>query len=269
MVGLGEGLNPQCSEVNFSTPSPYYALVIRVEAISKKYGSLCALREVSFEVEKGEMVGFVGPNGAGKTTMLRILCGYLLADEGQVSIAGYDLRTARADACGTLGYMPENAPLHEDMRVLEFLRYRARLKGVSRAAVSTRVSAVIEQLELGEVQRRLISRLSRGFRQRVALADALVADPSVLLLDEPTSGLDPLQRRSFRKLLKELSAQRSVLLSSHVLPEIEALTPRLLVIAKGAIVADGDAASLRRRAGLPEGADTEDVFAALVGGEHN
>lgn len=241
--------------------------MIRVEGISKRFGTTQALRDVSFSLGSGELVGFVGPNGAGKTTTLRILSGYLVAELGSVQVAGHDLGSAREEACACIGYMPERAPLHEDMRVTEFLRFRARLKGVARRDLEPRVETVLAQLELNSVRRRLISRLSRGFRQRVALADALIADPKVLLLDEPTSGLDPLQRRAFREVLLALSEDRSVLFSSHVLPEVEAVASRLLVLNKGALVGDGSLQALREKAKLPTEADTEEVFAALVAGE--
>lgn len=238
--------------------------MIRVEGISKRFGTAHALRNVSFEVAAGERVGFVGPNGAGKTTALRILSGFLSADEGRVAVAGIDVGTRRHEACAVLGYMPDTAPLHRDMRVSEFLRYRARLKGVAKAEVAQSLSRVVADLDLGEVEHRLIARLSRGYRQRVALADALIADPKVLLLDEPTTGLDPLQRRAFRDLLLEHSGERSVLFSSHLLPEVEAVAQRFLVLSRGSLVASGDLEELRSQAKLPADASADDVFAKLV-----
>ena len=241
--------------------------MIRASGIGKRFGRTNALDGVSFSVEAGELVGFLGPNGAGKTTTLRILSGFLAGDRGKAEVAGFDLATARQEACAQIGYMPERAPLYDDMKVQEFLRFRGRLKGLSRAEAAGRVEVLVARLELAEVSTRLIERLSRGFRQRVALADALIADPQVLLLDEPTSGLDPLQRRSFRTLLKDLSKDRSVLFSSHVLPEVEALASRFLVLSRGKLVGDGDLATLRAVAGLPLDADIESVFAALVNGD--
>ena len=232
--------------------------------MSKRFGKAYALRNVSFELAVGERVGFVGPNGAGKTTALRILSGFLRADEGSVEISGFDVVSQRPKACANLGYMPDTAPLHTDMRVSEFLEFRARLKGISASQVGERLAIVVADLELGEVQRRLIGRLSRGYRQRVALADALIADPKVLLLDEPTTGLDPLQRRAFRELLLRQSEKRSVLFSSHQLNEVEAVAQRFLVLGRGRLVASGDLEELRVQAELSKAATADDVFAKLV-----
>jgi ABC-2 type transport system ATP-binding protein len=239
-----------------------FAAVIAFRDVSKRYGRHVALSSLSFEVGQRELVGFVGPNGAGKTTALRIMAGYLRPDSGSVSLAGCDVLSERHRACAHLGYVPEGAPMHDEMRVREYLEYRARLKGCN--AVGERVDAVVEELELAEVERRLIGRLSRGFRQRVALADALVADPEVVLLDEPMTGLDPLQRRKFRELLKHLSGTRAVLISTHVLAEVDSIVDRFLVLHKGALIADGDATSLRERAKAPPESSLEEVFAALV-----
>ncbi len=238
--------------------------MIRVHGICKRFGSAHALRNVSFEVAPGERVGFVGPNGAGKTTALRILSGFLSADAGEVFVGGANVAHQRRKACEQLGYMPDRAPLHTEMRVGEFLTFRARLKGLGRGEVPARVARVIEELELGEVERRLIGRLSRGFRQRVALADALVADPKVLLLDEPTTGLDPIQRRAFRDLVLALSCDRSILFSSHLLPEVEAIAQRFLILDRGRLVASGSLEQLRAKAALPASASADDVFAKLV-----
>ncbi len=238
--------------------------MIRAMGLRKRFGLVQALHDVSFHIAAGECVGFVGPNGAGKTTALRLLSGYLSPGAGDVVIAGFNMRTDRRQACAEVGYMSDRAPLHQDMRVVEFLKFRARLKGVSRACLCDRIDEVVAQLELSEVAHRLIVRLSRGYHQRVALADALIANPKVLLLDEPTTGLDPLQRRSFRELLLQHSAKRSVLFSSHLLPEVEAVAQRFLVLSRGTLVASGDMNTLRVQAELPAEASSEDVFSKLV-----
>lgn len=238
--------------------------MISVRDVCKRYGRIAALQSLSFSVDRGELVGFVGPNGAGKTTALRVLTGYVRPDSGTVEIAGLSVNENRAKACARLGYMPEGAPMHDEMRVEEYLQYRAALKGLDAARRRERVVAAVRDLALDDVQRKMISRLSRGFRQRVALADALLADPDILILDEPMTGLDPLQRKSFRKLLAELSRGRALLLSTHVLAEVEPIAHRFLLIARGALVADGDADQLRREARVAQGAPLEDAFAALV-----
>lgn len=241
--------------------------MIKVKGLAKCFGKNTVLSDLSFHIKAGEVVGFIGANGAGKTTTLRILSGFLDADRGKIKIAGHDIAKEREAACQCIGYMPEGAPLYDNMRVGEYLRFRANLKGVKKNSVEERVSQLVAELELGKYVGTLISRLSKGFRQRVALADALVGDPPVLLLDEPTSGLDPLQRRSFRRLLGKSSRQRCVLFSSHVLPEVEAVVSRFLVLNKGKLVADGTMEALRESASLGPEASSEEVFASLMDGE--
>ncbi|MBL4635910.1 MAG: ABC transporter ATP-binding protein [Kofleriaceae bacterium] len=238
--------------------------MILVEGVDKHFGGREVLSGLHFSLKSGEVVGFIGANGAGKTTTLRILSGFLNADRGTVKIAGHDIIRERQAACALIGYMPEGAPLYDDMRVSEYLRFRAKLKGVARRSVAEQVARVVEDLELKDYYRTLNSRLSKGYRQRVALADALIADPKVLILDEPTSGLDPLQRRAFRELLRKSSDRRCVLFSSHVLPELEAVVSRFLVLNGGTLVADGDLASLREIASLDETATSEEVFTSLM-----
>jgi ABC-2 type transport system ATP-binding protein len=240
--------------------------MIRLASVTKRFGRFTALVGVSFEVAAGEVVGFLGPNGAGKTTALRIIAGYLDADGGRVEVAGHDLAVERRLAQARLGYLPEAVPLHGDMRLVEYLRFRARLKGLARRAIAGRVDAVCEQLRLGERRRQLIGTLSRGFRQRVGLADALLAEPAVLLLDEPTTGLDPMQARELRGLLGELGRERAVLLSSHALGEVEASCGRVIVLARGRVVADAAPAALPAAAGLAAGAGLEEAFVRLVAG---
>jgi len=238
--------------------------VIRVERVDKHFGAARVLRDVSFSVARGEVVGFVGPNGAGKTTLLRIITGFLDPDSGRVQIDGLDVATERAAACARIGYLPETVPLYADMRVEEYLRFRARAKGVRRAEVGACIDAAIAQVDIGDHRRRLIGRLSKGYRQRVGIADALVARPTILVLDEPTAGLDPVQVRSFRALLGELARDHTVLLSSHVLAEVGAVAARVVVLVTGRVVASGSIEEIRAQAGLPADATLEDVFVALV-----
>jgi ABC-2 type transport system ATP-binding protein len=238
--------------------------LIRVERVSKRFGRTRALREVEFRVGRGEVVGFVGPNGAGKTTTLRIITGFLDPDEGRVLVAGCDVRRERDAARRHLGYLPESVPLYGDMRVDEYLRFRARLKAVPRGEVAARVDAAVERVDLGAVRRRIVGELSKGFRQRVGLADALVARPPILVLDEPTAGLDPVQVRELRQLLGALGGEHTVLLSSHALAEVEAVADRVVMLAAGRVVAEGTAGALRERLGLAPDASFEEVFVALA-----
>ncbi len=238
-----------------------------LDQVEKRFGSARALAGVSFEVARGEVVGLVGPNGAGKTTALRILSGFLRPDAGRVTIDGIDAVSERRAAAERVGYLAEGPPLYPDMRVDEYLGFRARLKGVARGAVAARVDAVLDQVSAGDRRRVLIGRLSRGYRQRVGLADAILAAPGALLLDEPTSGLDPMQVRELRRLLGEIGRERAVLLSSHALAELEAVADRLVVLGNGRVVADGVPDQLRARFGLPPDASLEDVFVAATEGD--
>ena len=218
--------------------------MIRVDGLCKRFGRTVALDGVSFSVERGQVVGFAGVNGAGKTTPLRILAGYLAADRGSSRVAGLDVARARAGAAASVGYLAEAAPLYDDMRVADFLRFRARIKGVARADLAARVAGAIERMSLADRRRAAIATLSRGSRQRVALADALVAAPPVLLLDEPTAELDPVQVRELRASIGALAGDHTVLLSSHRLDELEALAQRVVVLANGRVVAIGSPGEL-------------------------
>jgi ABC-2 type transport system ATP-binding protein len=220
--------------------------VIEVDGLTKDYGSVVAVRDVSFSVGRGEVVGFLGPNGAGKSTTLRILAGFLGATSGKVRVNGHDMAQASLTARASLGYMPEAAPLYPELRVREYLEFRARLKCVARGKRAAFVDRAIERANLQDVSETTIGHLSKGFRQRVGLADALVADPPLLILDEPTAGLDPNQVREVRKLIKDLSADHTVLLSTHILSEVEATCQRALVIDRGRLVAQGSLAELSR-----------------------
>ncbi len=224
--------------------------MIVVNGLTKSYGSTDAVRDLSFSVNNGEIVGFLGANGAGKSTTMRILCGYLPADAGEVRIAGFDIFSQSIQARSRIGYLPENVPLYPEMRVREYLAYRAALKGVRSRRIPEKVEDALELCGLSHVRRQLIGTLSKGYRQRVGLADALVNEPDILILDEPTIGLDPNQIREVRSLIKRLSARHTILLSSHILSEVEMTCSRLLILNKGRIVATGTPAELRERSGV-------------------
>ncbi|MES1178341.1 MAG: ATP-binding cassette domain-containing protein [Myxococcales bacterium] len=221
--------------------------MIEVSQLTKDYGTVVAVRDVSFSVGKGEIVGFLGPNGAGKSTTLRVLAGFLGATSGRVSIAGHDIATAALEARRCIGYMPESAPLYPELRIGEYLQFRARLKEVPRSKQRAAIGGAMERAGVAHMAGTVIGHLSKGYRQRVALADALVANPPLLILDEPTAGLDPNQIREVRALVKELGSDRTVLLSTHILSEVEATCERALVIDRGRLVAEGTLAELRAR----------------------
>ncbi len=218
--------------------------MIRVQHLTKKYGSFTAVNNISFEVAKGEIVGFLGPNGAGKSTTMKILTGYLPATFGRVSIGGFDVFEKSVEARRRIGYLPENTPLYTDMRVGEYLRYRAALKGVPGSKLRERVGDMLDLCQIKDREKQLIGSLSKGYRQRVGLADALVHDPDLLILDEPTIGLDPNQIRTVRDLIKNLAQKRTVLISTHILPEVELMCSRVIVIHRGVIRASDTAENL-------------------------
>lgn len=218
--------------------------MIQVEHLTKRYSGFTAVRDISFHVAKGEIVGFLGPNGAGKSTTMRMITGYLPPTSGKASIAGFDIFTDSIQARRHLGYLPESTPLYHDMRVDEYLRYRASLKGVPSSKLRERVGDVLDLCNLQEKQRAIIGTLSKGQRQRVGIADALVHDPALLILDEPTIGLDPNQIRQVRELIKNLATRRTVLISTHILPEVEMMCSRVVVIHKGRIRASDTAENL-------------------------
>ena len=211
--------------------------MIKVENLTKRYAGQTAIENLNFEVGKGEIMGFLGPNGAGKTTTMRILASFLPPTSGRATIAGYDIFSQSVQARSHLGYMPENVPLYNDMRVTEYLDYRAALKNVPHRRVAERVGDVKELCGLKEVERKLIGALSKGYRQRVGLADALLAEPDLLILDEPTIGLDPNQIRQVRELIRNLGKQHTILLSTHILPEVEMTCSRVIIIHQGRIEA--------------------------------
>jgi len=219
--------------------------VIRVSHLTKRYGAHTAVDDVSFEVGAGEVVGFLGPNGAGKSTTLRILAGFLGASAGTVTIAGHDVRVDSLEARRCVGYMPESVPLYPEMRVAEYLRFRAELKGVPRARRSAHVDDALRRAGVVDVANKTIGHLSKGYRQRVGLADALVAKPPIVVLDEPTAGLDPNQIRETRALVRELGREHTVLLSTHILSEVEACATRVLLMHKGKLLAEGATERIR------------------------
>jgi ABC-2 type transport system ATP-binding protein len=222
--------------------------MISVENLVKSYGSTTAVAGISFTVGQGEVVGFLGPNGAGKTTTLRVLTCFHPATSGRATVAGHDVTTDSLAVRRSIGYLPENVPLYPDLRVEEYLHYRAALKGVPRSQRRSFVDSAMEQCGVGEVRRKLVGHVSRGYRQRVGLADALVARPPILILDEPTSGLDPNQRRRMKDLVRSLAERHTILFSSHILSEVQDVSSRILVIHHGTIRADGTPNDLLARA---------------------
>jgi ABC-2 type transport system ATP-binding protein len=211
--------------------------MIKVEQLTKKYSGITAISDLSFEVGKGEIVGFLGPNGAGKSTTMRILSSFMPATSGRALIAGHDVFRDSLKARMHLGYLPESVPLYGDMRVTEYLRYRGSLKGLGGKKLRNRVDVVKELCSVKEVENKLISTLSKGYRQRVGLADALVHNPDLLILDEPTIGLDPNQIRQVRELIKSLGERHTILLSTHILSEVEVTCSRVIIIHRGKIEA--------------------------------
>ena len=221
-------------------------LMIEVANLTKRYAGRTAVSNVSFGVNRGEIVGLLGPNGAGKSTTMRILACYLAASAGTVRVGGLDVFRDSEQVRRRIGYMPENNPLHYEMRVREYLKFRARLKGLGYRHSRRRVDVVLEQCGLTEVARRIIGQLSKGYRQRVGLADALVHEPELLILDEPTIGLDPNQIRSVRQLIKGLAGDHTVLISTHILPEAEMTCNRLVIMYEGKILAADTPENLQR-----------------------
>ncbi len=221
-------------------------LMIEVANLTKRYAGHTAVSDISFKVNRGEIVGLLGPNGAGKSTTMRILSCFMPATSGTVRVAGLDVFHDSREARRRIGYMPENNPLHQEMRVREYLRFRARLKGLGFRRTRQRVDVVMEQCGLTDVSRRIIGQLSKGYRQRVGLADALVHEPDLIILDEPTIGLDPNQIRSVRKLIKSLAGTHTVLISTHILPEAEMTCNRMLIMLAGKILAADTPENLQR-----------------------
>lgn len=221
---------------------------IRIERLVKTYGAQTAVDNISFEVRTGEILGFLGPNGAGKSTSMKMITGYIGIGGGDILFDGRSIREYGDELKRRIGYLPENNPLYHDMPVIDYLKFCAALQGVSRERIPERIRTMIAVCGLDSEKHKKIGELSKGYRQRVGLAQAMIHDPEILILDEPTTGLDPNQIVEIRKLIRELGREKTVILSTHILPEVEATCDRILIINRGKIVADGTAESLRKQA---------------------
>ena len=239
-----------------STPAP---LMIEADGLSKQFGSFLAVRDVTFSIPKGQVVAFLGPNGAGKTTTMRLLTGFVAPTHGEARIAGIDVQVDRLSAAERLGYLPENGPLYPDMTPYELLRFFGMARGMSAVVLKQRIEAVLDQCAIDSVAYKSVGKLSKGYRQRVSMAQALLHDPEVLIMDEPTSGLDPNQIRGVRALVRELGKSKTVLVSTHILQEVEPVADRVLFIHDGTIVFDGPPGDLRK-----EGQSLEEQFHRLT-----
>jgi ABC-2 type transport system ATP-binding protein len=250
--------------------------VIEVNHLTKRYGPVTAVSDVSFKVERGEILGFLGPNGAGKTTTMRVLTGFMPPTEGKAVVAGFDVLEQPLDAKRRTGYLPETPPLYPDMPVRDYLTFVARIKGVPRSSVRSRVDQAMEKTRIADVAKRQCGRLSKGYRQRVGLAQAVLHDPEVLILDEPTAGLDPKQIHETRELIKALAGTHTIILSTHILPEVSQTCQRVVIISKGRVVAvdtpdnltarvRGSEAMLLQIDAMGAGADTTNALAQVPG----
>src|SRR4051812_32117436 len=235
--------------------------MLEVRNLTKRYGDITAVRNVSFTAAQGQILGFLGPNGAGKTTTMRILTGYLPATSGTAKVAGFDVFTESDEVRRRIGYLPENPPLYGDMTTDSYLRFVARIKGMPKAAIEEAIDRAIHTCGLDRVRDRLLGHLSKGFRQRVGLAQALIHDPPVLVLDEPTIGLDPRQITEIRSRIGQLAGQRTVVLSTHIRPEVSQICEKVVIINDGQVVLEEDMAALTRTATL------EDCFLRSISAE--
>jgi len=226
--------------------------MIHAQGLSKFYGSFVAIRDVTFAIPAHQIVAFLGPNGAGKSTTLKILSGYLAPSEGTAAIGGINVQDRRQAAAARLGYLPENGPLYGEMTPRALLRFFGEIRGLEAARLQERLDTVISRCGLQRVLERPINKLSRGYRQRVGLAQALLHDPEVLIMDEPTAGLDPNQIRDFRRNIRELAREKTILLSTHILQEVEAVADRVILINEGSVVFDGTPAELQEGGSLEE-----------------
>ena len=248
--------------------------MIEVQNLTKRYGRVTAVDDISFRVERGEILGFLGPNGAGKTTTMRILTGYMPATEGKAIVAGFDVFEQPVEAKRRTGYLPETPPLYPDMSIVEYLAFVAKIKGVPAADQRQRVRAVMERTRVTDMANRLCSKLSKGYKQRVGLAQALIHNPDVLILDEPTAGLDPKQIIETRELIKALAGDHTIILSTHILPEVSQTCQRVVIINKGRVVAVDTPDNLKARLGGSEtmyvqvdasGADAAATLGRIIG----
>src|SRR3954447_25604069 len=221
--------------------------MIKVEGLTKRYARNVAVDNISFEVEKGQIVGFLGPNGAGKTTTMRVLTCFLPPTSGTANVAGYDVIEQPMEVKKRIGYLPETPPVYPEMEVSEYLNFVGRLKGIPSADIGRRVDEVIGRCAVGDVRNKLIGKLSKGYRQRVGIAQAIIHNPDVLILDEPTSGLDPKQIIEIRELLRQLAGEHTIILSTHILPEVEHSCERVIIISQGKLVAIDSVANLTNR----------------------
>ncbi len=235
-------------------------IMIEAKGLSKYYGPFVAIKDISFSIPEGQIVSFLGPNGAGKSTTMKILAGYLAASAGTARIAGFDMTVERLEGARHLGYLPENGPLYNDMTPIELLTFFAEARELAPAKLKERIAVVVEQCALKDVMEKPIGKLSRGYRQRVGLAQALLHDPAVLIMDEPTAGLDPNQIRDFRDNIKVLGKTKTILISTHILQEVEAVADRVILVHDGRLLFDGTPFALR------EGASLEQTFYRLTGG---
>ena len=226
--------------------------MIEATGVSKYYGDFVAIEAISFSISEGEIVAFLGPNGAGKSTIMKILTGYLAPSRGRVAIAGLDIQTDRLEAAKRVGYLPENGPLYMDMTPLELLHFFGRARGLDGEELEERLQAVVKSSSLDEVLEKPVGKLSKGYRQRLGLAQSLLHDPEVLILDEPTAGLDPNQIRGFRENLLDLSRTKTVLLSTHILQEVDAVADRVLFVHNGRLIFDGSADELKEEGSLEQ-----------------
>ncbi len=235
--------------------------MIEINQLTKKFDAFTAVDNLSFTVREGEVLGFLGPNGAGKSTTMKIITGFLSATSGTVKVDGHDIATEPLAVKSLIGYLPEGAPCYPDMTVLQFLDFIAAVRGFSGEEKQRRIDKVIRDVELGAVCHKTIDTLSKGFKRRVGLAQAILHDPKVLILDEPTDGLDPNQKNEVRTLIKNMAAEKAVILSTHILEEVDAICNRVIIISRGRVVADETPAALRAR---QPGARLDEIFRSLT-----